>query len=149
MDMIVGIFSNLGVDGSIVHQFIIIVVMFFLTKFLFLNHLQNLLDNREDKTVNLEGSAEKQFDEVEKIKKDYKQRIQTATKEIKTSTDSSKAEIAKREEAKYRTEEKEVNTYIEQERKKVEAEISEKKVSVLSEAKNLASHLVYKIAKVL
>ena len=63
MEMFVDIFKQLGANESLVHQFIIVVVMFFLTKFLFLNHLQRILETREDKTVNLEGDAEKQFEE--------------------------------------------------------------------------------------
>lgn len=147
MDMMVDILKQLGADGSLLHQLIIVIVMYFLTKFLFLNHLQAILDNREDKTVNLEGSADKQFDEIEKIQKEYKEKIQKVNKEIKADSDSRKTEIARREESKYREQEKEVNTFVEESRTKIEAEINEKKAQILSEAQQLAGNLVDKVTK--
>ena len=124
MDMVVDVLKQLGADETILHQLAIVIVMYLLTKFLFLTHLQAILDNREEKTVLLEGSAERQFDEVEKIQKEYKEKIQTVSKEIKNKTDKTKAEIAKREESKYREKEKEVNSYIDEARTKIEKIIS-------------------------
>lgn len=147
MDTLLSVFQQLGANETLLYQFIIVVVMFFLTKFLFLNHLQAVLDTREDKTVNLEGSAEKQFDEIEKIQKEYKEKVQSATKEIKAKSDSVKAEVTKKQESKYREEEKEVNAYVEEARAKVEAELNEKKTAVLSEAEKLADDLVQKMAR--
>jgi len=147
MDMAVDIFKQLGADESLLYQFVIIVVMFYLTKFLFLNHLQAVLDNREDKTVNLEGSAEQQFDEIEKIQKDYKEKIQAATKDLKVSSENKKNEISKREEGTYRTHEDKANALVDDSRKKMEAEMTEKKATVLSEAEALATNLVDKVVK--
>ncbi|MAX66443.1 MAG: hypothetical protein QF441_15100 [Bacteriovoracaceae bacterium] len=147
MEMFVDIFKQLGANESLVHQFIIVVVMFFLTKFLFLNHLQRILETREDKTVNLEGDAEKQFEEVEKIQKEYKEKIQTANKNLKAKVDSKKAEIIKKEEEKYREQEKEVNAFIESSRKEAEQEIGQKKDKVLEDAQQLANSLVEKMTK--
>ena len=121
--------------------------MFYLTKFLFLNHLQAVLDNREDKTINLEGSAEKQFDEIEKIQKDYKAKIQNANKDLKSSSEKRKSEISKREEATYKTHENEANTFFEQSRKSLEAEVSQKREKVMSDAQELAASLVDKVVK--
>ncbi len=147
MEMVVDIFKQLGANESLVHQFVIVVVMFYLTKFLFLDHLQRVLDNREDKTVNLEGSAEKQFEEITKIQNEYKEKMQSITKSLKAKSESSKTEIIKREESKYREHEKEINSFIETSRKEVEAEIKEKKDKVLEDAEQLASGLVQKMTK--
>jgi F0F1-type ATP synthase membrane subunit b/b' len=147
MEMAVDIFKQLGANESLVHQFVIIVVMFYLTKFLFIDHLQKVLDTREDKTVNLEGSAEKQFEEIEKIQKEYKEKMQSVNKSLKEKTESSKNEIIKREEAKYRAQENEINTFIETSRKEIEAEINGKKDKVLEDAEQLAGGLVQKMTK--
>jgi F0F1-type ATP synthase membrane subunit b/b' len=147
MDMVVDIFKQLGADASLVYQFVIIVVMFYFTKFLFLDHLQAVLDNREDKTINLEGSAEEQFIEIEKIQNNYKEQIQSATQDLKNSTESKKAEISKREETKYRTHEQKTNSLLEDARKKLESDIGEKKNIVMKEAQALATDLVDKVAK--
>ena len=147
MDMVVDIFKQLGADESLVYQFVIIVVLFYLTKYLFLNHLQAILDNREDKTVNLEGAAEKQFNEIEKIQKTYKEKIQSATKDLKLSSEMKKNEITKREEATYKNHEAEANTFIEASRKELENEVNTKRESVLNEAEELASRLVDRVVK--
>lgn len=147
MDMIVDIIKQLGADGSLLHQFIVVVVVFYLTKFLFLDHLQAILDHREDKTVNLEGNAEKQFDEIEKIQKEYNTKLQSASKQLKEKTDQAKFTITKREEGRYRAKEEEVSSFIDDARKKLEVELAEKREKVLGEAEVLASNLVEKVTK--
>ncbi len=147
MDMFLNILKQLGANESVFYQFGVIVCMYFITKFLFLDHLQKILETREDKTVNLEGNAEKKFKEISKIQDEYKEKIQTANKTIKQNVESKKAEIVRREETKYRSEETTVNAYIEEERKKAEADIQEKKDKVLAEAEQLANGLVQKITK--
>jgi len=147
MEMFINIFMQLGTDESIVHQFVIIITMFTLSKYLFINHLQAVLDFREDQTINLAGNADKQFAEVEKIQTAYKEKMQTAHKELKLKTDVIKTEIVKREEAKYREQETEVNAFIEKSRKEIEKEIQDKKEVVLNEAEQLAGGLVQKLAK--
>jgi len=141
------IFTQLGTDQSIIYQFVIVIVLFVVSKFLFLGHLQNIIETREDRTSKLEGNTEKQFEEIEKIKQGYKSKIQTANKDMKQKLDDGKTEISKKYETKYRSEEVEVNTFIEKSKKEIEAEISEKKNAVMSEAQELAKNLVSKIAK--
>ena len=63
MEMFVDIFKQLGANQSLIHQFAIIVIVFYLSKSVFIKHLQQILENREDRTVNLEGNAEKQFED--------------------------------------------------------------------------------------
>lgn len=147
MDMVVDIFKQLGANESLLYQFVIVVVMFYLAKFLFLNHLQAILDHREDKTVNLEGSAEKQFSEIEKIQREYKEKLGLAKNEIKSTAELKKVEITKREEAIYRNHEKQAATFLDETRKQVEAEMAEKKKLLLNEAEELATSLVEKVVK--
>ncbi len=147
MEMIVSVFKQLGVNESLIYQFAVVLVVYFLAKFLFLDHMQKLLDLREDKTVNLEGAAEEQFAKIEKDQKEYKEKMITVNKRLKETLDTKKAEVVKSEEAKYRAEEKEVNAYIETARKEVEQEIAGKKESILKEAEQLSTGLVQKLTK--
>ena len=147
MDMMVDIFKQLGANESLMYQFGIVVVMYFLTKFLFLDHLQKVLDTREDKTVNLEGNAEKQFAEIDKLQKEYKEKMLTVNKSLKEKADKSKNEIIKTHEKKYRSEEEQVNSFIEKSRKEIESEIEEKKDKIMQEAEQLASNLVQRMTK--
>jgi F0F1-type ATP synthase membrane subunit b/b' len=147
MDMLIGIFKQLGANETIVYQIAIIIVMFVIAKFLFVNHLQSILETREDKTVKLEGNTEKQFAEITKIQNDYRDKIKTANKSVKSKIESAKAEIAKNEEAKYKLQETEINKYISTSRKEVEAEISGKKDKVLADADSLSTSLIQKITE--
>lgn len=147
MDMVIGILKQLGADETLWQQFVIVTAMYFLAKFLFLDHLQNVIETREEKTVKLEGNAEKQFEEINKLSSEYKDKISSANKEAKATLDQNKKDIAKELENKYRGEEKTINEYIESSRKDIEADLAQKKDQVLSEAETLSNSLVQKIAK--
>ncbi len=147
MEMVLGIFGQLGADKTLWYQFAIVVVMYLLSKHLFFEHLQNVIETREEKTVKLEGNAEKQFDEINKLSGEYKEKINSANKEAKLKLDENKKQIAKDLESKYRGEEKTINDYIESSRKDIEADLAQKKDQLLSEAETLSNSLVQKIAK--
>jgi F0F1-type ATP synthase membrane subunit b/b' len=147
MDSVIAIFSQLGADSSIVFQFAIFVTTFLLAKLLFFNHLQKVLETRTEKTVGLEDSAEAKFEEINRMSKEYKEKISEANKEAKSTLDTHKTEIIKTEEKRYRDYEQEVNAEVDQARKKVESEISEKKEQIMNEAESLATSLVNQITR--
>ena len=147
MDLVLNILKQLGANESLFFQFGIVLVAFFTAKVLFIDHLQAVIERREDKTIKLEGDAEKQFDEITKIKNEYKEKIQSASKEMREKLEVNKTEIIKKEESRYRESEAEINAYFEKTRKEVEVEINEKKTEILNEAEKLASNLVKKISK--
>ena len=147
MDMVLGIFAQLGADKTLWYQFAIIIVMYLLSKALFFDHLQTIIESRADKTVGLEGSAEKQFEEVNKLAADYKEKIGAATKSAKAKLDSDRSEISKALESNYKSEEKKINDYIDESRKASEADLQIQKEKILSDAEDLASSLVQKITR--
>ena len=147
MDAVVAIFRQLGADQSLLYQFIVFVVVFLIAKFGFFNHLQNILETREEKTVKLEGNADAKFEEVNKLAVEYKERIHSANKEAREKFDQEKSSIEKNEESRYRKHEKEISEYIEKSRNEVVAELQAKKNEVMTEADQLASSLVQKITK--
>jgi len=147
MDLVLKILVQLGADKSFFYQLAIILIVFVIARFLFIDHLQAVIERREDKTVKLEGDAEKQFDEINKIQDEYKQKIQGASKEMRAKLESNKNEIIKKQEARYRSNEAEINAYLDKTRAEVEAEINEKKEEVMAEADKLAANLVKKLSK--
>jgi F0F1-type ATP synthase membrane subunit b/b' len=147
MDMVLGIFAQLGADKTLWYQFAIIIVMYLLSKALFFGHLQNIIESREEKTVGLEGSAEKQFEEVNKLAANYKEKVGTATKSAKAKLDSDRSEISKSLEKNYKSEEKKINDYIDESRRDSEANLKVQKDKILSDADDLASSLVQKITR--
>ncbi|MEX0799240.1 MAG: ATP synthase F0 subunit B [Bacteriovoracaceae bacterium] len=147
MDAVVAIFQQLGANESIIYQFVIFLIVFIVAKLVFFNHLQNILETREEKTVKLEGSAEARFEEVNKLSSEYKDKIQKANKEAKSKLESGKGAIIKVEESRYREREKEINHFIENSRNETLKDVKAKKDQVMSEAEQLASSLVQKITK--
>lgn len=147
METLQGIFLQLGVDSSILPQFIITILMFFLTKFIFFKHLQEILETRVEKTVKLENSADKEFEKINQIAAEYKSKIDTATKESLQSLSKTKTEITHKFDAEYKAKEKEVNDYIEVQRTKVVSEIESKKSELFSNVSELSNLLVKKITK--
>lgn len=147
MDAVVAIFRQLGANESIVYQFAIFLVVFLIAKFGFFNHLQRVLETREDKTVKLEGNAEAKFEEVNRLSSEYKSRIQAANKEAREKFDKEKSEIEKAEEGRYRSHEKDISEYIDSSRNEVMADLQSKKDQVMNEADQLANSLVQKITK--
>lgn len=147
MDMFVDILKQLGADQSLLYQFIIIIVLFYLTKFLFLDHLQQVLDNREEKTIKLDGSADKKFEEIDKIKKEYKARMQSSHKELNLKSEKRKNELMKSEDKKYKKNEDDINQYIEKSRKEIEEELNIKREDVLSDAQELSNSLVQSMTR--
>ena len=147
MDMVLGLFKELGADETLWIQLAIVISMLILSKYLFLTHLQDVIETRETKTVGLEGDADKQLEAVTKLSEEYKSKMNSANKEVRSKIESEKANIARDVEAKYRTEEKTVNDYIDESRKSAQAKVAEQKEKVLGEAGELAISLVQKITK--
>lgn len=147
MDAVVAIFEQLGADKSLLYQFVIFVVVFVVAKFGFFQHLQNVLETREDRTVKLEGNAEAKFEEVNRLSEEYKQRIHTANKEAREKFDKEKFSVEKDEETRYRSKEKEISEYVDNSRTELLQGLQAKKDQVMKEADQLAETLVQKITK--
>lgn len=146
MDVVLGIFDQLGANMSLWYQLGIFIAMFILSKILFFDHLQNVIEKREEKTVKLEGNAEKQFEQVGEMSKSYKEKITSAKKEAKEKLNEEKARITKEFETHYRSNESDINKFVEQSRKEAQDQIDSKKQQVFAEADSLAKDLVAKLA---
>ena len=145
MDTVKAIFTQLGVDSSLLPQFITIFVIFIVAKFLFLNHLQFVLENREEKTVKLESSADNTLENVNKLAQEYKSKIDGANKEAMKIISSKKAEIQHRYGEAFKKTEKEINQFVEESRQGFEREIQANHGKFMGEVDGLAGDLVKKI----
>jgi F0F1-type ATP synthase membrane subunit b/b' len=145
MDTVKAIFTQLGVDSSLLPQFIIVAVIFIVAKFLFLNHLQFVLENREDKTVKLESSADQTLENVNKMAQEYKAKIDSANKESMKIISAKKAEIQTRHGETFKKTEREINQFVENSRQEFEKEIQANRGKFLGEVDTLAGDLVKKI----
>ena len=147
MDLLLSIFSQLGVDSSLLFQFLIFVIFYFVSKFLFFGHLQNVLENRFAKTEGLELKADKQLSEANNLANKYKEAISEAKKNARSKMEEEKMKISKEAENKFRTEEKSISDYIEKERGIIKKDFEQKRKEIMSESEVLTQLLVKKITK--
>ncbi len=147
MDMVLGIFTSLGADKTLWTQLIMVIVVLAASNFLFLGHLQNIIEKREKNTTGLEGDADRQFVEVDRLAAEYKEKISHATKAERERIEAEKNALTKKYESQYRTEEKSVNDFVDQSRRESEEKVAAQKDEVLAGAEELAMSLVQKITK--
>jgi F0F1-type ATP synthase membrane subunit b/b' len=145
METVQAIFTQLGVDSSLMPQFIIVIVIFTLAQLLFLGKLQEVLEVREEKTVKMENAADDTLNKVADMQREYKAKIEEANRAaLAIITDKKNESNAKHTQA-FKTSEKEVNQYIDDSRVQFNKEVEASKDQYLAEAKNLANSLVQKI----
>ncbi len=145
METFTAIFTQLGVDNSLVPQFVIILVSFVIAHFLFLGKLQSVLEVREEKTIKLESSADETIEKVQRMQIDYKAKIEDANRTaLKTATEK-KQKITQKYTDQYKQTEKEVNTFVDQSRNEFTKEVEGNKEKYLAEADALSKSLVQKI----
>jgi F0F1-type ATP synthase membrane subunit b/b' len=145
METFTAIFTQLGVDSSLVPQFVIILVAFVVAQFLFLGKLQNVIETREEKTVKLESSADETIEKVQKMQAAYKAKIEEANRSALKTTSEKKQKITQQYSEQYKQTEKEVNAYVDQSRNDFSKEVEGNRDKYLSEADTLAQSLVQKI----
>lgn len=145
MDTVAQIFTQLGVDSSLLPQFILVVALFIIAKFLFLNHLQFVLENREDKTVKLEGAADETLDKVTKLNQNYKAKVDAANKDAMKVLLAKKGEIQSSLNEQFKKTEREINQFVEESRLQFEREVQANRSKFLAEADGLANDLVKKL----
>ena len=145
METFTAIFTQLGVDNSLVPQFVIILVGFIVAHFLFLGKLQEVIETREEKTVKLESSADETIEKVQKMQTQYKVKIEEANREALKNSSEKKQKIAQSYTDQYKQTEKEVTAFVDQSRNEFSKEVAGNKDKYMAEADALAQSLVQKI----
>src|SRR5690606_19029989 len=145
METVQAIFTQLGVDSSLLPQFIIVSVAFALAQLLFLGKLQEILEVREEKTVKMENAADDTLNKVAEMQREYKAKVEEASREALGIITEKKQEATKKYTNIFKESEKEVNQYIEDSRVEFSKEVEANKGTYLAEAKALADSLVQKI----
>lgn len=146
MDTVQAIFAQLGADGAVAIQFVIVIVFFILTKFIFFGKLQFVIENREEKTVKLESSADETFDKVNKLSEEYRSKIENAQVQAQQNINAKRNEIINENNMKFKKIENEMESYVESSRVEIKKEVSEKENEILSATDELANNLIQKLS---
>jgi F0F1-type ATP synthase membrane subunit b/b' len=145
MDALMAIFSQLGINSTIAHQFVIVIVLFIVLSLLFVNKLQRIIELREEKTIKLEGSADNLFEEVQNLEAEYENKIQDTYVEAQNIVSKKKAEVLSQTNTEIKKVEQEVEAYIKSERDKNVDELNTKKEGLVSKTDSLVDTLVSKM----
>jgi F0F1-type ATP synthase membrane subunit b/b' len=145
METFIAVFTQLGVDSSLLPQFFIIVAAFVLAHFLFLGKLQSVLEIREEKTVKLENSADETLEQVNLMQVEYKHKIEDANRAALKNSTEKKQVITQKYTEQFKQTEREVNQFVDQSREEFSKEVEGNKAKYLEEAEALSQTLVQKI----
>ncbi len=145
METFTAIFTQLGVDSSLVPQFIIILGELIIDKSLFLGKLQSVLETREEKTIKLETTADETIEKVQKMQVDYRLKIDEVNRSTQKLATEKKEKIIQKYSEQYKITEKEVGSFVDGSRNEFAKEVEMNKEKYLSEADALSKSLVQKI----
>lgn len=145
METVQAIFTQLGINASLLPQFIVVVVMFILAEFIFLGRLQDVLETREEKTVKLENAADETFEKVTKMSTDYKTKMDQASNEAMKISSEKKAKLSAQYSEQFKSAERDVTNFVEQSSAEFESQLTAQKGKLLSEVEGLSNSLVQKI----
>jgi F0F1-type ATP synthase membrane subunit b/b' len=145
METVQAIFTQLGVDSSLLPQFIIVTIVFILAQLLFLGKLQEVIETREEKTVKLENSADETIERVNKMQTEYKAKLEEANRQALKNLTEKKQMVAQKYNDQYKQTEKEIGNFVDQSRGEFHKEVEANKERFLAEAQTLSQSLVQKI----
>lgn len=145
METIQAIFSQLGANGSVINQLVIVFALFLISKYIFFNKLQFVIENREEKTTKLEMNADETFEKANKLAEKYKQKVEAAHLKAQQLVNEKKSEIAAKERETLKKTETEVTSYIETSKAQIKKDIDSKRNEILAESNHLAGMLVDKL----
>jgi F0F1-type ATP synthase membrane subunit b/b' len=145
MEAIQKLLGQLEIDQSFFYQFAVFIVIFFLLKVVLFNKLLFVLVTRESKTTKLEETANKKFQEVEKLAKKYTDKIDEYNDEALVNINKKKSEVTGQNATQIKEEEKRINKNFEAEKAKITSQILEQKSAVISHADGLSADLIEKL----
>lgn len=147
MDTIYTVLNSLEIDSSFFIQFILVTVLYFVLRALFLNNLQEVIELREDNTTRMESGADKKIIEAEKVAAEYKAKIEEARSEAFKLISNRKEEVIARETKKFKEHEAVLESELNTKKNKFEQELEEKKKDIMTQAQGLSEELVNKIVQ--
>lgn len=147
METVKQIFVQLGVDSGILNQFVIVCVFFIVARYLFLNKLQFILEERENKTVKLDEQAEEKIQKSKVLIEEYKEKLNRVYETTQKKYNEGKSVIVQQEVEKLKKVERNLAEKLKVEQEKLNNEYNKVRNETLKDVSNLASGLVEKLSK--
>jgi len=141
------IFTQLGANSSIGIQFVLVCALFIIIKFLFLDKLQFVIENREEKTTKLDASADEIMEKAQALSAEYKEKVEAAYSEAQASASSAKDAFTKTQNESYANLQKELNNKVTAKRDDIVKDYNNKRTEVLAQSESMAKDLLEKIVQ--
>ena len=147
MEVILGIFGQLGVDQTVFIQFIIAVIVFIGCKFFFLSKMRLILQTREELTTGLEEEAEKLAHKTQEASEKFKAQVESTYQKNQEKFNSKKAELVNLETSELEKTDKQIQEMTESARAENEGFLNAKKQELMAQVKELSDELTTKFVK--
>ncbi len=145
MEMILGIFTKLGVDSTIFYQFAVVVVLFFILKTLFLNKLKEVILLREERTTKLEIEANKKMNQAQELSAQYKTKMDKCFNDAQIFFREKQSAIYSSEKEKVDAFEFHMSTEFQKKKEEYISGLQAKKDLVMAQADDLTQELTNKL----
>jgi len=147
MDVILGIFGQLGVDQTVFAQFIIAIIVFFGCKFFFLSKMRLILQTREDLTTGLEEEAEKLVHKAQEASDKFRNQVESVYQDNQEKFNNKKTELAGVESSELAKADKEIEAMSQTVRAETQGFLDTKKEELMAQVKELSDELTTKFVK--
>lgn len=145
MDNVLAIFATLGVDSSILHQFIVFTVLFVLLKIVFLDKLLFVLELREGKTTKLEHEANEKFAKSEKLAEAYNKKMNEVISQAQRDLNAKKESIKAKNQQLVREKDKQLSETLDSKRKAILQDLESQKDKIFGAKDEISKEIINKI----
>ncbi|MBF0297500.1 MAG: hypothetical protein HQK51_02200 [Oligoflexia bacterium] len=147
MGAVYDVLQRLGLDISFFYQLAIIIFAILASRFLFLERLRFVFEQREEKTLKLDTKSQKMMKDAEELGKVYNSIIEEGNKKARKNFDEGKKVVITEQKKVFKSAEEEFSKNLQTHKKSFYGEASEYKNKVFSEVDSLASILRDKVLK--
>ncbi len=145
MEKISQILTQLGINSTIGTQFVVVIALYLISRFAFFKRLQEVIELRILKTKKAEDSAHELIEKFETLKEAFEQKVDSTYKEVQETKNNEKKNIDQQLAQVYKTNEGEVNAYVESSKAEVMKELEKQREAVLGQTDAFAKQLIEKI----
>lgn len=145
MDNVLGIFATLGVDSSILHQFIVFVIIFTLFKIVFMDKLLFVLELREGKTTKLEHEANEKFVKSEKLADSYNKKMNEVISQAQRELNAKKEAIKSKNQQLVREKDRALSDELDSKRKAILSDLENQKDKIFGARDEISKEIINKI----
>lgn len=146
MDKLIVILSQLGIDVTFFHQFVLFFVIFFVLKKVLFEKLQFVIEMRENKTTKLKNCAQEKYEKAGKIENEYNEKVKEFKSQSQADLLSTKESLMEKRNNKILSTEKENEMKLKEHRDVFLSSLQEEKKQIRKSIDDLSENIVEKLS---